>query len=966
MRKKLTVVMVLLLACCLWLFAAGPTSAVNLSNGEYEVVVAVDPAMPYAGHETMIDDIKEMMKDASQYLHTALRQQAIFGKVVILIPDSWPANLADTASAGETVAGADIFIGTNIGCGACTSPGRIQIDDGRMAGDTVVHEWGHYRFGLGDEYCDYVYKNNAWYQVYKTSAGWNRCTALQEIERDCDERKTSDPACTTTKNNVNGAKASIMHREFNPGIDSFCDDSTDDKYKHNSGVNNHQNRIWSSRSTWSVIGAHADGFKYTGGTTITYADPDFEVKKASKADIVLVMDVSPSMSLYSRIDNAERAAENFVDRTEQDSYIAVVTFNESATLKKGLTKITDDASRTSIKDEVPTSTSGSSTSIGAGMQKAKDELDASTHNLNQVMVLLTDGEENTDPLIADVLQGIEDAGIKVYAIGLSAASDEQLQDVADRTGGVYYFAQDEDIQALNEAYTDVSNRIASSVVSSVVSATKEIPASGSESFSALIDGSLGQNTIFTFSGPVAGFADISVTLKEPNNATYTNFTRDDTLGTIIYRVDGVAQTGTWTASVSNAGSSSTPITMEVTSARAPNQTGVSLFTSLSDNSVTYPQPVAIYAMLSGSESIIGANVQAEITPPGGPVVTIQLSDNGQGADVFPLDGTYSGYFTQYSGNGRYVVRVYADNVSLAAQLGQQFNDAPGLQSDVEAALAYPGNIFIKDAAGNIARLMSNPATEVGFNFERVASTGAFELSGFTAADNIPPAKITTLSVIDIGQNPPAIVLGWIATGDDMENGTAASYDLRYSSSPITNDADFNSANQILGLNSPKPAGEEEQYTVLSLDCNTKYYFAIKAKDEADNQSELSNVINGEIVDVTPPEIISLAADPEQLWPANHKMKPVSLGVEVFDNCDEDVSCRITSVGSNEPINGLGDGNTDPDWQITGDLSANLRAERSGTGNGREYTITVECTDDAGNRSTESATVTVPHDKKKKK
>ena len=153
---------------------------------------------------------------------------------------------------------------------------------------------------------------------------------------------------------------------------------------------------------------------------------------------------------------------------------------------------------------------------------------------------------------------------------------------------------------------------------------------------------------------------------------------------------------------------------------------------------------------------------------------------------------------------------------------------------------------------------------------------------------------------------------------------------------------------------------------MSLDCNTKYYFAIKAKDEADNQSELSNVINGEIVDVTPPEIISLTADPEQLWPANHKMKPVSLEVEVFDNCDEDVSCRITSVGSNEPINGLGDGNTDPDWQITGDLSANLRAERSGTGNGREYTITVECTDDAGNRSTESATVTVPHDKKKKK
>ena len=82
-------------------------------------------------------------------------------------------------------------------------------------------------------------------------------------------------------------------------------------------------------------------------------------------------------------------------------------------------------------------------------------LDASNHELNKVMVLLTDGEENTDPRIADVLDSIVDANIKVYAVGLGAGSDEQLQDVADQTGGVYYFAQDGDIQALNEALWQV-------------------------------------------------------------------------------------------------------------------------------------------------------------------------------------------------------------------------------------------------------------------------------------------------------------------------------------------------------------------------------------------------------------------------------------------------------------------------------------------------------------------------------
>lgn len=52
------------------------------------------------------------------------------------------------------------------------------------------------------------------------------------------------------------------------------------------------------------------------------------------------------------------------------------------------------------------------------------------------------------------------------------------------------------------------------------------------------------------------------------------------------------------------------------------------------------------------------------------------------------------------------------------------------------------------------------------------------------------------------------------------------------------------------------------------------------------------------------------------------------------NCDQGLSCKITSVSSNEPENGLGDGDTAPDWVIIGDLKVNLRAERADTGSGR--------------------------------
>lgn len=118
-----------------------------------------------------------------------------------------------------------------------------------------------------------------------------------------------------------------------------------------------------------------------------------------------------------------------------------------------------------------------------------------------------------------------------------------------------------------------------------------------------------------------------------------------------------------------------------------------------------------------------------------------------------------------------------------------------------------------------------------------------------------------------------------------------------------------------------------------------------------------------VVDVEPPVITSVIASPNVLWPPNHRMVPVSLAVAVTDNCDASPACHITSVSSNEPVNGRGDGNTWPDWVITGPLTVDLRAERSGRRNGRIYTNTVSCIDDAGNGANGSAIVTVPHDRR---
>lgn len=90
-----------------------------------------------------------------------------------------------------------------------------------------------------------------------------------------------------------------------------------------------------------------------------------------------------------------------------------------------------------------------------------------------------------------------------------------------------------------------------------------------------------------------------------------------------------------------------------------------------------------------------------------------------------------------------------------------------------------------------------------------------------------------------------------------------------------------------------------------------------------------------------------------------------MSVVAEDACDESPVCRVINVTANEPIDGMGDGNTEPDWEITGDLTVNLRAERSGKGTGRVYTIYVECVDAGGNSTVATVNVSVSHDQRKK-
>jgi hypothetical protein len=98
------------------------------------------------------------------------------------------------------------------------------------------------------------------------------------------------------------------------------------------------------------------------------------------------------------------------------------------------------------------------------------------------------------------------------------------------------------------------------------------------------------------------------------------------------------------------------------------------------------------------------------------------------------------------------------------------------------------------------------------------------------------------SLITFSQSTASCVtLTWTAPGDDGNSGCASKYEVRYSTSPIT-EATWNSATQAVCPFLPSPAGTFQILSVSGLEGGRDYYFAVRTADECGNWSELSNVI----------------------------------------------------------------------------------------------------------------------------
>jgi len=219
------------------------------------------------------------------------------------------------------------------------------------------------------------------------------------------------------------------------------------------------------------------------------------------------------------------------------------------------------------------------------------------------------------------------------------------------------------------------------------------------------------------------------------------------------------------------------------------------------------------------------SITSPITGGSGSTLVLEVYDGAKSPTVFDLStGT---------------IRITEGSNSPIA-LSSSLVDATNLSFSNTTLGSTSGTIKIQF---DLARINNSGRNEYEYNqtFYGAATVRGKSASGIvtsTPSDTTPPSAISDFAASNPSQT--SIDLAWTSPGDDAGVGTAAAYDIRYSTSLIS-EANWASATQVIGEPVPSIAGSSESVTVSSLTANTTYYFAIKTSDEVPNTSAISNI-----------------------------------------------------------------------------------------------------------------------------
>ncbi|XP_030839840.1 calcium-activated chloride channel regulator 1 isoform X2 [Strongylocentrotus purpuratus] len=914
-------------------------SSIVLENGGYtDIVVAIDESLKE--NDALVQAIQRMFIDGSGYLYQATRKRVYFKSITIIIPSTWSTKAEYRSPGRLTFDDADVRIAPPNSLWApnpythqvqgCGKPGSYihfieefltsseTKDTFGPLGRVLIHEWGHLRWGLFNEYPDPVgdqkdivhyyqsMEDEKWKPVACNQGIYTRALIKDESNdasdyRGCEGNEDDgyEEGCMAITSGPGLSTGSIMYGllKFDQ-IQHFCDnDKSDPDNLHNREAPNKHNRLCNSRSAWEVMREHED-FKDNISPPLDLSDadilPSFTLAQARIRDecrIVIVIDTSGSMDTSDRILKAISASTAFIDLVNEETWVGIVTFTSSTSIRHGLIQVSSQADRSALRDTLSFSADGG-TCIGCGLESGLQVLGEHPSGIlsGADILLMTDGEDAGFATHPARQTAIEE-GVRINTVAIGDDAYGKLNTVSLETGGLGFSYRDNDgraelITALTQTAETCSGTDTSKGRVQLSSVGFTLGTRGVTSGHFYIDPSIGSGTQFivTYTHGSDIIPGVILTLTQPNGKTISpgsfEYNEDAQRKVISVFINGRAEIGKWFYEITNTFPGTHSVTFSVYS--RPNnevQDGsvISVKSYISDSVLNQSEDIkalVTYAeVMKGSSPVINATVRATVERPGGVAVTYDLLDNGAGADVTANDGVYTRSFLNYTGEGFYGIGITAENDGSALILkGKTGSQAPAFINITE-----DGQVVSDGSIGNYTirlpgdQVFDSLVFEKAAPFTRSSSAGSTNVpslpQGFTPGQDLfPPNRVQDLRVKLTSLNESSVVLTWTAPGDDLDTGTAMSYDIRISHSPALLLANFSNAtqlefNQILegNVSSPKPFGSLEEYVITVPDVTAvttfSYAFALQASDDAGLTSPVSNVVKAtfrRVIPTSPP------------------------------------------------------------------------------------------------------------------
>jgi uncharacterized protein YegL len=191
---------------------------------------------------------------------------------------------------------------------------------------------------------------------------------------------------------------------------------------------------------------------YTGKAGYTLPSPAIIISQQPSVPLDVVLAFDRSGSMYGdKINSAKEAVKTFIGYLKPDDRAALVSFSDTATLDCGLT-----GNHALLQSTVDNYQAGGMTNMGDALKLAINELNTNGRNgAYRVIIYFTDGQSNIGPTNDEILGMATYSGLKIYTVGYGSDVDEFfLKQVAHNSGGEYYFAPD--AKTLQQIYLKLS------------------------------------------------------------------------------------------------------------------------------------------------------------------------------------------------------------------------------------------------------------------------------------------------------------------------------------------------------------------------------------------------------------------------------------------------------------------------------------------------------------------------------